>query len=588
MQLIRLCNPLVRQVFQLFRYRRQVHRFCQYILVWGLLVGLAGNLPAQWPTTVGEDLFIGWGQQSTALAPDSAGGAYVMWPGPDSSEYGTTLLQHVDAWGSRQWTPPISVGGTGDTQIAGDAMVPDDEGGVYVVFADLHYTLPPYQFTKELRLQHITITGEHAFGAGRVVVRMDTTWRGWKFALVPDDSGGVIIAWSDPRRDGLEPTRVVLTLQRYGPDGTAQWDSGGVAVSSVLTNNYPFALIRDGAGGAIVRWSANGTHFQRVSASGTVLWDSTGIQPPEHTAVGKIVPDGAHGAFMYGVRTDSTNPDTNITQYLRIAQRVNEAGEFVWGQSVSLQTFDYIYQHCFLVPTTDHGVLIYIANLPPPGTLHRFGPDGTRFSPPTGWQITQDSLDIPQALLPSWGPTFLAFYTRRVSPNNRDLYARRIDRQGQPVWSDPERPVSEFPAIDHSIQNETGGAILSFFGRGGDLWLKQISVHGNLGEVVTQTQSEADQSLPPAPTLAPNYPNPFNTQTVLTYTLPRRMRVLLQIVDLRGQVLRTLMHQTQPAGHHTLPWDGKNQRGSAVSSGVYFVQMQTPNTTLSRKLIIVR
>ena len=573
---------LFRRRRKLWRYRR-VLRWWRYPLgVIGLGIWLASPLPAQWPTTVGEDLLVGVGQQYTALAPDGAGGAYVLWPGPDSSLYGTTLLQHVDAWGIRQWNPPISVGGTGDTQSATRAIVADGQGGVYVAFIDLTYIVPPHQYAMQLRLQHIDATGQLRWGDGVVIAEEDTQRYGWNLDLVPDDRGGMILAWTDRLRDSTEPPGFVLTLQRYGPDGTARWDSGGVAVSPELPENgRAFAMIRDGAGGAILRWTPASarTALARITAPGTVAWTRA---TPADTYFGQMIADGAQGAFLLGSHQDPS--DSTGATYLPMVQRINGAGAFIWDGSQEMPGYA---SRQLLARTTDHGILIYRWNESPPATLHRFGPAGTRLSPPGGWQITGDSLDIPQALLPSWGQTFLAFYSRRVSTGNRDLYARRINYQGEPVWAPPEQPVSHLPNIHAITSDGRGGAILALF-NWVNLSLKQISVHGNLGEVVTGLSPAPAPGLPATPTLEPNYPNPFNGQTMLTYTLPRRSPVRLTIVDLRGRVVRTLVAAPQGAGEHTRAWNGTDQSGHAVASGVYFVRLQTPDHTRTRKVVVVR
>ena len=84
------------------------------------------------------------------------------------------------------------------------------------------------------------------------------------------------------------------------------------------------------------------------------------------------------------------------------------------------------------------------------------------------------------------------------------------------------------------------------------------------------------------------YPNPFNPHTTLRYHLPHESSVTLSIYDLRGRVVRKLAAGLRPAGEGTADWDGRNDAGQDVASGVYFARLSIPGTTLSRKLTLAR
>ncbi len=92
--------------------------------------------------------------------------------------------------------------------------------------------------------------------------------------------------------------------------------------------------------------------------------------------------------------------------------------------------------------------------------------------------------------------------------------------------------------------------------------------------------------------LEPNYPNPFNAATAIAYTLPTAARVDVNIYNALGQQIRQLVHARQPAGYHTVIWDGRNEDGQAVSSGVYFYRLTAEGTgqhlVQTRKLALIR
>jgi outer membrane protein assembly factor BamB len=84
------------------------------------------------------------------------------------------------------------------------------------------------------------------------------------------------------------------------------------------------------------------------------------------------------------------------------------------------------------------------------------------------------------------------------------------------------------------------------------------------------------------------YPNPFNATTTISYTLPRESEVRLEIFDLLGRHVTTLMDAVQAAGTHAAVWPGENGSGIAAGSGVYFVRLQCESFRQTRKLVLMR
>ncbi len=74
-------------------------------------------------------------------------------------------------------------------------------------------------------------------------------------------------------------------------------------------------------------------------------------------------------------------------------------------------------------------------------------------------------------------------------------------------------------------------------------------------------------------TLSRNYPNPFNPSTKITYRLPGRYRITLKIYNILGQEIRTLVDRVEAGGERTIRWDGKNNNGREVSSGIYLYSL---------------
>ncbi|MDZ7319384.1 MAG: T9SS type A sorting domain-containing protein, partial [candidate division KSB1 bacterium] len=89
-------------------------------------------------------------------------------------------------------------------------------------------------------------------------------------------------------------------------------------------------------------------------------------------------------------------------------------------------------------------------------------------------------------------------------------------------------------------------------------------------------------------TLCQNYPNPFNSVTVISYQLPASCRVELGIFNLLGEKVRTLIDDIQTEGWHQLSWDGTNNRGEALASGVYLYQLRIENHLEMRRMMLLK
>ncbi len=85
-----------------------------------------------------------------------------------------------------------------------------------------------------------------------------------------------------------------------------------------------------------------------------------------------------------------------------------------------------------------------------------------------------------------------------------------------------------------------------------------------------------------------NYPNPFNPETVITYNLPDNSRVELIIYNLKGQRVKKLVNEEQSAGIKTIIWDGRDERGNRVSSGIYFYRIKAGELTEQKKMILLK
>ncbi|NOX88070.1 MAG: T9SS type A sorting domain-containing protein [Calditrichaeota bacterium] len=91
--------------------------------------------------------------------------------------------------------------------------------------------------------------------------------------------------------------------------------------------------------------------------------------------------------------------------------------------------------------------------------------------------------------------------------------------------------------------------------------------------------------------LSQNFPNPFNPSTTIKIGIPEtgaQNKIVLKIYDVLGKEIKSLFEGNLPPGYHQFEWDGTNQTGNAVASGIYFYQLQAGKTSIMRKMILLR
>jgi hypothetical protein len=153
-------------------------------------------------------------------------------------------------------------------------------------------------------------------------------------------------------------------------------------------------------------------------------------------------------------------------------------------------------------------------------------------------------------------------------PTSKDLHVSIVDIQKREIEYD-------FPGSSIEIQHKTS---LSY-----DLKL----VAGDLDYVI-QKSEDILENIPKEYALSQNYPNPFNPITKMNYQLPKRSRVIISIYNIIGQEVRTLLNEDQDYGVHSITWNGVDQYGKAMATGVYFARMSTGGFSQTKKMLLLK
>jgi flagellar hook assembly protein FlgD len=85
-----------------------------------------------------------------------------------------------------------------------------------------------------------------------------------------------------------------------------------------------------------------------------------------------------------------------------------------------------------------------------------------------------------------------------------------------------------------------------------------------------------------------NYPNPFNPVTQITYSIPQQSYIVLEIFDLTGAHMKTLVDGKQNSGMQTVQWDGTDKNGILVGTGVYLYRINSNSFSQTRKMVLIK
>jgi inner membrane protein involved in colicin E2 resistance len=114
------------------------------------------------------------------------------------------------------------------------------------------------------------------------------------------------------------------------------------------------------------------------------------------------------------------------------------------------------------------------------------------------------------------------------------------------------------------------------------------SGNSNIIEVTMPVSSDDPNNVPVVTELIGCYPNPFNPTTTIKFSLDGPQRVLIQIFDISGRIVSTLLDETRNKGTYTVTWNGMDNHGNSLASGIYLIQMKAGTYTVTRKITMLK
>ncbi len=186
--------------------------------------------------------------------------------------------------------------------------------------------------------------------------------------------------------------------------------------------------------------------------------------------------------------------------------------------------------------------------------------------------------------------TLLSYLNGQVNPNPDQLACADLDPNGRIDIFDLLKILSLIGGRAATLAAAPQAGTVPEWGQVREQ-LAGLGLEPQVIEQVRQLYQEAvGLSLPRAFTLEQNSPNPFNPSTTLGFSVPEGYEgeVSLQVFDLRGRLVRTLSEGPREPGHHLVFWDGSDQQGHPLASGIYFYRLRAGDFAQTRKMVLMK
>ena len=122
-------------------------------------------------------------------------------------------------------------------------------------------------------------------------------------------------------------------------------------------------------------------------------------------------------------------------------------------------------------------------------------------------------------------------------------------------------------------------------------WAASVVPNGTPGvtnSTYSVLKSESNALVPNVYALHQNYPNPFNPTTTIKYDIPKDTHILINIFDLKGRLVKTLIDEYQISGFKTIKWDATNKTGQQIAAGMYIYRIKAGNYSETKKMVLLK
>ncbi|HEU4928292.1 MAG TPA: T9SS type A sorting domain-containing protein, partial [Candidatus Krumholzibacteria bacterium] len=609
-------------------------------------------------------------QDEPYIIDDGAGGAIVTWQDARSGSDWDVYARAVNFLGTPVWTANgVAVAVVPINHQLGPRIISDGALGAILVWADFRNG----GIDADIYAQRLSPAGAAMWTANGKAFCMAQSDQ-LRPTIVPDGTGGAIMAWSDSRGADLD-----IRAQRVTALGVPLWMNDGLLLCGASANQDNAQAVADGVGGAVVMWAdapLDDIYAQRVDATGLTYWNTNGVPvgtPPFDQHPEASVPDGTGGIIcswtdnrsgdynLYAQRIEPRHgywgrPEPDISsvadvpndqggfvalnwlaserdalQYQEIshysiwravdvvaASSVSAAADASLGRRVALSdvgpnfnepayrvermhAVDYFWEfvanqsatyapaYSYLTPTradanggdpATHYFQV-VAHTHVPNTYFPSAPESgasvDNLAPAAPLTLTAVRTTGSNAKL-DWSPSGIA------EPDLHEYWIYRAESSGFPT--DPA--YFYMATADTFATDSAADPSLSFYYK-----VVAVDIHDNssgdsneamIGATATDVgdDSPSIRSL----TVLSNAPNPFSGTTEMRIGLPSESDVTLEVYDVAGRRVAVRTLDRVSAGWQRLTFDGRDDEGKPLPSGVYFARVNAAGGSATRKLVV--
>lgn len=538
-------------------------------------------------------------QTMVEIIDDGVGGAIISWWDTRSGIDTDIYAQRIDDNGDTHWTAD---GVAVCTDAAGQdnhKMVSDGAVGVIVVWMDSRSGFDE----DDIYAQRVSAYGNVEWTVDGVAVCTAPGYQFWP-QIASDGAGGAIITWPDYRFGSSN-----IYAQRMDDAGSAQWDANGAAVCSV-PDAHDSNLVADGSGGAIIAWEdyRSQTSDQDIYAQKIERNSYLGYPAPDiSSAVDHPDDQGGEIIVSWGASYLDEWP-LSVIDYYSVWRRYGGTGALrlhtdavsVAGDACALEDLEgrgWIHvddvnamqfsEYGYVAPSfgdsTEAGIiwtdLMVLA--------HAYeGSDYWASEVISGYSIDNLAPGAPLALMAEGDDADVELVWSPSGYHDEDLGTYNVYRSD----------VQGFVADETTFVGAATDTIFTDVDPGATTWYYLVAgedVHGNEGlpsneASVTLGTGVAGPVIPFRFALLGNFPNPFNPTTRIMFDLPEAAIVELGIYTASGRRVATLIDGAVEAGRRNVIWNGRDDRGMSVPSGIYFVRVTKEGEILSHKMVLLK
>ena len=554
----------------------------------------------QW-TTGGVAVGSGTGDQwNPAIVADGGGGSIITWHdwrGGNADIY----AQRLNASGAAQWTANgVAVCSTSADQVY-PVLVSDGLGGAVIAWQDGR------NGDGDVYAQRLNSLGAAQWTANGVALCTVAGAQQTPIAIA-DGLGGAIVAWRDQRAINVD-----LYAQRVNASGTTLWTTGGAAVNTGFGDASAPCMVTDGSGGAILAWTDSRTNPTTVYMQRVDRWGQLGAEPV--LAGVKDVPNDQGGLVKVSWNASPLDTDPlyeSISNYYvyrsappnTVARALARPGGVITAGAAAerepgalLQTRfganTYYWEYLGSVTANHLSTYSYIA----PTTGDSVGGSNPRTAymvearasgGAQWWYSNADSGYSVDNIAPAAAAPFTGTYAARTARLHWTASSAPDFAQFLLYRGDSPAFVPDGTTLV-SAQADTGYVDAAVAPH----WYKLVvkDAHGN-SSPATSLLPAGTAGVEDGPThelaLSRPSPNPGAGTTTLSFALPRAGRVTLAVFDTQGRRVRTLASGRFPAGVHAVRWDGADESGRRVTSGVFTCRLESEAGTRQQRLVLLR